>query len=59
MEEQSTLSTQKKRMPFRVHNVYAILGRFEFLFRLFHYVFLHKVANEGPRGVLWGSSSDD
>ena len=52
--EQSTLSAKLKRTPFRVYSVYELLRRYELLFRPFHCVFLHKVANEGRRGVLRG-----
>ena len=58
MREQSTLSTVAMRMSFKVHSRYEPLGRFKLLSGLFHYVFLHKVANEGQRGVLRGSSDD-
>ena len=46
-------------MPFRIHNCYEQLGRSEFAFPAVSLRILHKVANEGWRGVLRGSSSDD
>ena len=59
LREQSTLSTVVMRMSFKVHSRCEPLGRSKSLFGLFHYVLLHKVTNEGRRGVLRGSSSDD
>ena len=46
-------------MSFKIQSRYEPLGRLKSLSRLFHYVLLHKITNEGQRGVLRGSSSDD
>lgn len=60
VKEQSTnSSTKMERTSFKVHNGYEPLERSELHSGLFHSENLHKATNEGRRGVLPGSSSDD